>query len=119
MQSESDREKQSEELEVLRSIYSDEELRVLPSPSPSSTASSACVLELELSLGAGLVVAARLPLDYPSQRPPIIDLRFSDEWSSEDGASAAHPASVAALLDEMAAELYDATAAPAEREVHA
>lgn len=119
VQSESDREKQAEELEVLRSIYSDgTELRVLPppSPSPSSDASGACTLELELTLGAGLVVVVRLPLDYPSERAPMVDLRFSDEWSFEDGGSA-HPTSVAALLAEMAAELYDTTVAPAEREV--
>lgn len=132
IQSAADREKQSEELEVLRAIYPDE-LKdvsvpeaiaaistVAASAASSSAADSAAASvpsatsfasAFRIDLGSGFDAVALLPLDYPSRRPPLLHLQHS---------SRALSAAELAALDEMRSTLYDAAAADAaadEREV--
>ena len=117
IQSACDREKQSEELEVLRAIYPDEmkDLSVTeaiaamstPAAAASSASSYACAFRIDL--GSGFTAVALLPCDYPSHRAPLFHLSHS---------SRALTGPELAALDEMRrTTLYDSTPEPEEREV--
>src|SRR5206468_1902653 len=115
-QSDSDRSKQADELEVMRSIFTDE-LREVAVPTPHCRTHShlCCTHAMDLALGAGLTLEFCLPRDYPSEHPPQCRLCFSAEWDSFP-ASAASPTAVGSLLAELQSTQYDSSAPAEERE---
>lgn len=94
-----DHQRQSEEIEVLQSIY-DTDLVVLQPLVPAEESSQLpFTCELKVNIGSGIECTIRLPFDYPSSAHPTCTIEFLPDDS--EPSSLPPPPSYAAVIERM------------------